>query len=79
MEDADLLKQISDCVYIMEHIGGYNVFIGYYQKLAQNLIKILVFGDGLSILRCRCPRHLHMDLWVFVPLFPFHSGLFWHL
>ena len=48
MEDTDLLQKISDAVYIMEHIGGYNVFIGYYQKLAQDLLKIL-FSFGLIV------------------------------
>lgn len=41
MEDASLLQKISDASYIMEHIGGYNVFITYYRQLAENLIKIV--------------------------------------
>ena len=40
MEDAVLLQKISDASYIMEHIGGYNVFIAYYRQLAEHVIKI---------------------------------------
>lgn len=53
MEDASLLQKISDASYIMEHIGGYNVFITYYRQLAENVIKIaasLVMIIHLSLL-----------------------------
>lgn len=55
MEDPQLLKKISDSIYIMDHIGGYNVFIGYYQKLAQHLIKILFSAGWILLLALQRP------------------------
>lgn len=40
MENSGLLQKISDANYIMEHIGGYQVFLSCYRQLAENFWKI---------------------------------------
>lgn len=42
MENTELLHKISDSVYSMNHIGGYNVFLGYYNKLLKNATQVLI-------------------------------------
>lgn len=42
MENTELLHKISDSVYSMNHIGGYNVFLGYYNKLLKNVTQVLI-------------------------------------
>lgn len=48
MENTALLQKISDATYIMEHIGGYNVFISYYRQFAEYILKI-VTSVGLVV------------------------------
>ena len=42
MEDTGLLHKIADAFYTMEHIGGYNAFIGFYQQLLKNLVQVAI-------------------------------------
>lgn len=55
MEDAGLLQKISDAIYVMEHIGGYNVFIMYYRQMAENVIQILTSFVMIVTLCLRLP------------------------
>lgn len=41
MENANILKRISDAEYTMEHTGGYYSFIMYYRQLFEAVFKVI--------------------------------------
>lgn len=73
MEDTGLLHQISDAVYAMNHIGGYHVFIGYYEQLLKNMLQILIsFAAMLRLSIMRPPAGLtSWSAWVSSPIISF--------
>lgn len=51
MEKGDLLQRLSDARYVVEHLGGYDVFLKYYIAL---LGKLMIIGSSFIMIVKMC-------------------------
>lgn len=51
MEKGDLLQRLSDARYVVEHLGGYDVFLKYYIAL---LGKLMIIGSSFIMIVNMC-------------------------
>lgn len=61
LENTNLLQQITDAIYVTEHIGGYDVFILYYRQFVESIIQTIASFVIICSLCLKLPQSFQGD------------------